>query len=154
MYHPRFKGTHYEAGLKFGTILKKQNVNFDELIVLNDFHENFGLKSQIILAEIFPEVYDEIRGIADGLNYCRERFASWLLCMACCLKGCTAFCFRHEGNIIYGRNNDLPPELKKLSQSAFYKLDGSFSFIGNTSSMVNLEEGINEKGLANEVYRG
>jgi predicted choloylglycine hydrolase len=150
MYHPRFKGKHYDIGLKFGGILKKQNVDFKQIIHLTEFQEDFGRKSQVILAEVFPEICDEIRGVTEGLNFPYEKFASWLLCMGCCLHdlGCTAFCYENKGDIIYGRNNDLPPELKKVSQSVFYQLERSYSFVGNTSGMINLEEGINEKGLA------
>ena len=150
MYHPRFKGSHYDIGLKFGKLLRKKNIDLDRLIDLNKFQKDFGKKSQIILSQIFPEVCDEIRGLTDGLNYPYEKFASWLLCMACCYdpKGCTAFCFIHNNNVFYGRNNDLPPFLKKESASVLYKLDSGYSFIGNTSSMINFEEGLNEYGLA------
>ncbi|HPJ66475.1 MAG TPA: C45 family autoproteolytic acyltransferase/hydrolase [Desulfobacteraceae bacterium] len=150
MYHPRLKGGHYEIGLHFGKMLKKQHVDFYKLIDLNRFQKDFGAKSQKILSEVFPEVCDEIRGITDGLNFSYEEFASWLLCMGCChdLHGCTTFCFTKNGNVIYGRNNDLPPFLKKASKSVLYKLDSGYSFIGNTSSMINFEEGLNEYGLA------
>jgi len=148
MYHPRFTGTHYEIGFKFGQILKKQYVDFDSIIKLKDYQIDFGVQSGKILSLVYPEVCREIKGITDGLQYSYEKFSAWLLCMACCLKGCTAFCFNNEGHIVFGRNNDLPPELKKLSQSMLYKPHHGYSFLGNTSSMVHLEEGINEKGLA------
>ena len=150
MYHPRFKGSHYDIGLKFGKILKKLNIDFNKIISLDDFQKDFGKKSQIILSKVFPEVCDEIRGMTDALNYPYETFASWLLCMGCCYdpKGCTAFCFIHNNNVFYGRNNDLPPFLKKVSKSILYKLKNGYSFIGNTSSMINFEEGLNEHGLA------
>jgi predicted choloylglycine hydrolase len=150
MYHPRFKGNHYDIGLKFGKILKKKKIDFDKLIDLNKFQKDFGKRSQIILSKFFPEVCDEIRGMTDGLNYSYEEFASWLLCMGCCYdpKGCTAFCFIHNNNVFYGRNNDLPPFLKKTSASILYELKNGHSFIGNTSSMINFEEGLNEYGLA------
>ena len=150
MYHPRFKGIHYDIGLKFGKILKKKNIDFDKLIDLNKFQKDFGKKSQIILSKVFPEVCDEIRGMTDGLNYSYEEFASWLLCMGCCydLHGCTTFCFIHNNLVFYGRNNDLPPFLKNGSKSVLYELKNGYSFIGNTSSMINFEEGLNEYGLA------
>jgi predicted choloylglycine hydrolase len=132
MYHPRFKGSHYDIGLKFGKILKKQNINFDRLISLDEFQQDFGKKSQTILSNVFPEVCDEIRGMTDGLNYSYEKFASWLLCMGCCYdpKGCTTFCFIHHNNVFYGRNNDLPPFLKKGSKSILSVV--SQRFLGDT----------------------
>jgi predicted choloylglycine hydrolase len=150
MYHPRFKGSHYDIGVKFGKILKKKNIDFDKLISLDDFQKDFGNKSQKILSNVFPEVSDEIRGVTDGLNYPYEKFATWLLCMGCCYepKGCTVFCFIHNNKILYGRNNDLPIFLKKTSTSIVYELKNGYSFIGNTSAMINFEEGLNEYGLA------
>ena len=150
MYHPRFKGCHYDIGLKLGRLLKKKNIDFDKLIDLNKFQKDFGYRSQIIFSKIFPEVCDEILGLTNGVNYPYEEFASWLLCMGCCYdpKGCTAFCFIYNDNVFYGRNNDLPPFLKRVSASALYDLKNGHSFIGNTSSMINFEEGLNEYGLA------
>lgn len=84
MYHPRFKGNHFDIGLKFGKILRKKNIDFDKIIRLDDFQTDFGKKSQTILSNVFPEVCDEIRGMTEGLNYPYEKFASWLLCMGCC----------------------------------------------------------------------
>ena len=149
MYHPRLKGSHYDIGLRFGKLLKRQNENFEEIIQLSAFQNDFGKKSQSILAEVFPEVCDEIRGLTDGLHFSYERFASWLLCMGCCLHdaGCTVFCFTHNNTVLYGRNNDLPPILKRVSKSALYVLDNGYSFLGNTSAMINFEEGVNENGL-------
>jgi hypothetical protein len=34
MYHPRFKGNHYDIGPKFGNILRKKNIDF--------IYSNFG----------------------------------------------------------------------------------------------------------------
>ena len=42
MYHPRFKGSHYDICLRFGKILKKQNIDFDKIISLDDFQKDFG----------------------------------------------------------------------------------------------------------------
>jgi len=149
MYHPRFSGSHYEIGLKFGRKLKKQSIDFKKIIRLSESQKDFGKRSQIILKEYFPEICEEIHGMTDGLKFHYQTFTSWLLCMACCYNpnGCTAFCFIKEGQLIYGRNNDLPPFLKKVSMSILYKLDKGFSFIGNTSSMIHFEEGINNNSL-------
>ncbi len=149
MYHPRFKGTHYEIGLKFGERLRKQNVDLDSLIKLDTFQLEHGRRSLAILEEISPAICAEMQGLAEGIRIPFERLAAWFLCMGCCYdpKGCTTLCFVHDGNVYFGRNNDLPPFLKKNSMSAFYRLDNGFSFIGNTSSMITMEEGFNEHGL-------
>ena len=80
-----------------------------------------------------------------------------MMCMGCCMimrenhnveaRGCTAFSFVHDNKIFYGRDNDLPPYLKNVSKSIYYKPKNKNKFILNTSSFVNGEEGINEHKL-------
>jgi predicted choloylglycine hydrolase len=149
MFHPRLRGSHVQIGYKMGSFLKKKAIDFDELIHLDAFQQNFGRKSEPILKEVFPEVCEEIYGLTEALGYSYEKLSSWLLCMGCCYdpKGCTTFCFMHDQKVYYGRNNDLPPFLKNNSQSVLYRLDNGTAFLGNTSSMIHLEEGINAHGL-------
>lgn len=155
MYHPRFKGNHYEMGQKMGNIFKKYNAQFP--INLDSFQTKFGKESGILLKQFFPEAADEIRGITDVIEIDNELFTSWMMCMGCCLdiddshcgevRGCTAFSFVHDGQIYHARNNDLPPFLKKTSKSIFYWPKNKNIFILHTSSIVNGEEGINQYGL-------
>ncbi|TFG03421.1 MAG: acyl-CoA--6-aminopenicillanic acid acyl-transferase [Promethearchaeota archaeon] len=155
MYHPRLKGTHYEMGLKMGNIFKKYNAQFP--IKLDPFQAEFGKKSGLLLKEYFPEVVDEIKGVTDVIEYDNETFTSWMMCMGCChtfndydnveRRGCTGFSFIHDGNVYYGRNNDLPPFLKPISKSIYYQPKNKLSFILNTSSFINGEEGINNAGM-------
>jgi predicted choloylglycine hydrolase len=155
MYHPRLKGTHYEMGRKMGIIFKRNNAQFP--IKLDSFQRTFGKESGILLKQYFPQVVEEIKGITDVIGYDNELFTSWMMCMGCChtlndsnnveRRGCTGFSFIHDGNVYYGRNNDLPPFLKSISKSIYYKPKNKLSFILNTSSFINGEEGINKAGM-------
>ncbi len=155
MYHPRFKGNHYDMGRKMGNIFKRSNAQFP--IKLDPFQTEFGRKSGLILKQYFPEVVAEIKGITDVIGYDNELFTSWMMCMGCChtinkgncveIRGCTAFSFEHNDKICYGRDNDLPPFLEQVSKSIYYRPENKLGFILNTSSFVNGEEGINESGL-------
>ena len=156
MYHPRFKGKHYDMGLKFGNILKNANIEFP--IQLDTFQSDFGKKSGILLKSYFPEGAEEIRGITDVIGVDNEMFTSWMMCMGCCMynledqsnievRGCTAFSFEHNGKVFYGRDNDLPPFLKKGIKSICYQPENGNNFLLNTSSFINGEEGINNHGL-------
>jgi predicted choloylglycine hydrolase len=155
MYHPRLKGTHYEMGQKMGHIFRKNKAEFP--IRLDLFQTKYGKESSILLKEYFPEAAEEIRGITDAIEYDNDLFTAWLMCMGCCLdidenssvevRGCTAFSFFNQGRVYYGRNNDLPPFLKKISKSIYYQPEGKPAFILNTSSFINGEEGINQSGL-------
>lgn len=157
MYHLRLKGSHYEMGVKRGKIFQKSNITFP--FHLDSFQLEYGRKSEGILREFFPEVCEEIQGVSDILGIDYTIFASWLLCMGCCMynlednipveiRGCTAFAFSRDGNIIYGRNNDLPPFLKKGSKSELYSPSKGNRFNITTSSFINGEEGMNEHGMA------
>jgi predicted choloylglycine hydrolase len=156
MYHPRLKGNHYSMGLKMGAMFHKGNVHFP--IHLDSFQKDFGIKSGKILQEFFPEAEKEIRGVTDSIGVNHELFTAWMMCMGCCLspeegdsmeaRGCTGFAFSHNGQIFYGRNNDLPPYMEKISKSIYYQPENQAKFLLNTSSFINGEEGINEHGLA------
>ena len=150
MYHPRFKGDHYKIGLKYGGLIKKNNIDLFGLTELDEFQLNYGIQSERILRKYFPEACDEIRGIADGLGVAYQRFSAWLMCISVCLEvqGCSMIAFRKDVQVVFGRNNDLPPIFRKLSSSALYAPSNGYSFLANSSAFVSAEEGINEKGLA------
>jgi len=155
MYHPRLKGNHYEMGKKMGNVFKNGKVVFP--IYLDSFQKKFGRESGNLLEQYFPEAVAEIKGITDVIGFDNQLFTSWMMCMGCCLeiddencvevRGCTAFSFVHNKKVYYGRDNDLPPFLKKISKSICYKPKNGNSFILNTSSFINGEEGINSCGL-------
>jgi len=155
MYHPRLKGSPYAMGQKMGNIFKTSGTHFP--IHLDPFQHEFGKKSGKILKQYFPEAAEEIRGITDVIGIDNELFTAWMMCMGCCLdpheddsvevRGCTAFSFVYNGQVIYGRNNDLPPFLGPISKSIYYQPAQKNHFILNTSSFINGEEGINEFGL-------
>lgn len=157
MYHLRLKGDHYQMGVKRGKIFQKGNIIFP--LQLDEFQLEYGRRSERVLKNFFPEVCEEIRGVSDTVSVDYITFASWLLCMGCCMynleenvpaeiRGCTAFAYSEDGNIIYGRNNDLPSYLRDGSKSEIYAPSNGNRFNITTSSFINGEEGLNEHGLA------
>jgi len=156
MNYLRLTGPHYEMGVTLGSVFKANGVKFS--LSLDDFQSTFGKKSQALLRGIFPEAVEEIKGLTDQVKIDTELFTSWMMCMGCCLynmdreslvetRGCTAFAFRNNGKCYYGRNNDLPPYLENGCKSIYYSPQGANSFLLDTSSFINGEEGINDKGL-------
>lgn len=157
MYHLRLKGGHYEMGVKRGKIFNRCRISFP--IQLDDFQLEHGRQSEAVLRNFFPEVCEEIRGVSDCLGVDYLHFVSWMLCMGCCMynlennipvevRGCTAFAYAKDGRMIYGRNNDLPPFLREGSKSEIYAPKKGNRFNITTSSFINGEEGLNERGLA------
>lgn len=143
-------------GVKRGNIFNKCGIIFP--LCLDDFQLEHGIKSEKILNHYFPEVCHEIKGVTDTIHVDYLKFISWMLAMGCCMynldenfpleiRGCTAFAVKYQKKIYYGRNNDLPPYLKKGSKSEIYRPYNGYAFQITTSSFINGEEGINEKGL-------
>ncbi|SFR98175.1 C45 family autoproteolytic acyltransferase/hydolase [Anaeromicropila populeti] len=150
MYHPRLKGNHYEMGKNYGQLLYKKGVTFDDILDISTEKMEFGMESLDICKEIYPEALDEVKGLSEGFNCSYEKFAAWLLSLYCFEDehGCTCFCFKDREQIIFARNSDMFPDLKKTSESVLYRPNQGNYYIGHSTAMVVMEDGINEKGLA------
>ncbi len=152
MYHSRFKGTHYEAGFHYGELLLKNGKSLYDVHLLNlsDEKKRFCEKCIGIYQKEYPEILEEIRGIADGQGMPFEDPAEFILGMYnfAIHPFCTCFVCQDKNKIIFGRNSDFLVSLEPGYESCFYQLDHGFSFIGNTTAMVQMEDGVNEYGLA------
>ena len=157
MYHLRLKGGHYEMGVKRGKVFGRSRITFP--LHLDNFQLEHGKQSEEILRKFFPEVCEEMKGVSDTIGADYLQFASWMLCMGCCMynlednvpvevRGCTAFAYSKDGKLMYGRNNDLPPYLRDGCKSEIYAPENGNRFHITTSSFINGEEGLNEHGLA------
>lgn len=152
MYHGRFKGSHYECGYHWGALLYKNNkiiVNQDTFII-NDKRKTFAKKCIPIYQKYYPEILNEIKGIADGQKTSYEDMFTFLLSMYCFEfnNRCTCLAISDENNIVFGRNSDFLVELEKLYMNCLYSLDNSYAFNANTTAFVEMEDGVNEYGLA------
>jgi len=150
VYHSRFKGTHYEAGLRYGDILYKHGADLSHAFSKDSKKIEFVKESIKIYEREYPEVLDEIRGVAEGMRIPFEDLSTFLLGMYCFIfnNRCTNTAVFDGDNIIFGRNSDFLVSLEKQYESTYYKLDNSNSFIGNTTTMIQMEDGVNEHGLA------
>lgn len=153
MYHKRFKGTHYGIGKNWGTMLKKHgaellaNVPFP----ITEERYTFGRKCVPFYEKYFPQILEEIYGIADGQGCPHESLIAVLFTMYCIMPStnCSCFAARSNAGVILGRNSDFLTVIEKLYMSTLYKFSSSsYSFNGNTTAFVEMEDGINEHGLA------
>ena len=53
---------------------------------------------------------------------------------------CTCIAFSDKDQIILGRNSDFLVELEKLYMDCLYNLDNCYSFNGNTTAFVEMED--------------
>lgn len=153
MYHMKFKGTHYEMGYQWGDRLYRHgrsvldNVPFP----ISQKRLVFARKCRPLYESWYPEVLEEIRGIADGQRVKEELFEAVLLSMYCIMpeNKCSCFAFRRGRQVILARNSDFLTELEKLYMNCIYRFKSdSYSFLGNTTAFVEMEDGVNEHGLA------
>lgn len=144
-------------GVKRGKVFGRSRITFP--LHLDNFQLEHGKQSEEILRKFFPEVCEEMKGVSDTIGADYLQFASWMLCMGCCMynlednvpvevRGCTAFAYSKDGKLMYGRNNDLPPYLRDGCKSEIYAPENGNRFHITTSSFINGEEGLNEHGLA------
>ena len=152
MYHPRFKSTHYEAGFKWGKMLLKfgKKLDFCPTFKLSEEKYEFAYQCVEEYTKYFPVILDEIKGIADGNEVPVETLHTILFCMYCfeLNNKCTCFAFSTDNEIIFARNSDFLVSLEKMYMNCIYNLEGSYSFNANTTACVQMEDGVNEHGLA------
>ncbi len=153
MYHARFQGKHYEIGFRWGSLLAKHgNLILDHIpFPITEERFRFAQQCKPVYQEYFPQALEEIQGIADGQRCPADRLQAVLFSMyamppVCC---CSCFAVSNQSRILFGRNSDFLTALAATNQNVIYRFSsGSFSFTGNTTAFVQMEDGVNEKGLA------
>ena len=152
MYHVRFTGTHYEAGYKWGRLLLKNGKKLDRCPTFALTEEKYVFAGECVkeYQRYFPEILEEIRGIADGNEVPVKILHALLFCMYCFEPDhkCTCFAFSTEDEIVFARNSDFLVSLEKLYMNCLYRLEGGYGFNGNTTAFVEMEDGVNQHGLA------
>lgn len=152
MYHGRFCGTHYDAGLKWGRMLLKNGKKLDHCptFTLEQKHYDFAKACVLEYQKYFPEILDEIHGIAHGNEVPAETLEALLFSMYCFEfdNKCTCFAFSTGEEVVFARNSDFLVSLEKLYMNCIYNLKGSYRFNGNTTAFVQMEDGVNQHGLA------
>ena len=151
MYHGRFTKSHYETGYHWGTLLYKNGKNIGQNLAaqMTEERKKFAETCLPVYEEYYPEILEEIKGLADGQKSGYEIFYTFLLSMYCFEANphCTCFAFRDADHLIFGRNSDFLVALEKLYMNCLYRLTDSYAFNGNTTAFIEMEDGINEYGL-------
>lgn len=150
MYHPRLQGTHFDMGYKYGSLMYKKGVRFESVISLSEEQFEFGVESLAACKACYPEITEEIRGMAEGARYPFEAFAAFLFNMGVVgdAYGCACFCFQRGNDIVFARNHDMFFDYKKTTESCLYRPSGGYTFLGQGDALIGKEDGVNERGLA------
>lgn len=153
MYHAHFRGTHYEAGFQWGSLLlrHKNNILTHIPFPITPERTAFALSCIPVYQTDYPEILEEIQGLADGQQCDVRLLQTVIFSMYSMPPSCSCSCFAASdgGKVLLGRNSDFLTELEKLNLNVIYRLTGgAFAFTGNTTSFIQMEDGVNEYGLA------
>lgn len=153
MYHNRFKGNHYDIGFRWGTRLREHGSRLLESIgfPITEERLRFSADCVPIYQHYFPEILEEIQGVADGQACAVEPLRAFLFSMYAMPPACHCSCFAvaNGEQILFGRNSDFLVSLENTNTNAIYRFAGeSCDFTGNSTAFIEMEDGVNAHGLA------
>ncbi|MCL5430357.1 MAG: C45 family peptidase [Candidatus Marsarchaeota archaeon] len=145
-----FKGTPFERGRIIGRIYRSNGVVFT---ITNQNTSVF--KDQLKAYEKhYPQILEEIRGVADGGGYNERHIMQKLLTYQCLAyeqsfkspKSCTIFSIKNKHGVFVGRNYDWIPKTTEVFQ--FYRIQGpNINDVLIGTDMDLTERGTNPKNL-------
>ncbi len=159
-----FKGNAHEVGLQQGKIYKENGMGFYRIKI----DPNLFKKQLKIYQTYYPDLLDELKGIAEGGNFNEEKLIynfitgeiSYYTNLFRLDKACTIFGYKSDKNLFVGRNYDWIPETEKTFQVYKVISPNKNSFIAITDmGSTNLtttnskylfyyaDDAINDKGL-------
>ena len=153
MYHLRAKGSHYEIGHKWGSTLVKYNKSILNGVPFEITKEHYLFSKECLpyYEQFFPEIIEEIKGIADGQKCNFMDLIAVLFSMYCLVPSthCSCLAIKTATTTIFGRNSDFLTAIEKLYMNAIYQFtNSSYAFNANTTAFVEMEDGVNAYGLA------
>lgn len=147
MYHTRVKGTYYEMGYNYGSILYKHGFR-----VSGQSSEKleFGDKSEMEVKRVFPEIIEEIRGFADACHASYRDFSAFMMSIGAFKAEpmCSAFAVSSGADTVFGRNYDFYYSFKKFTESCLACPENGYWSLGHSDVFIGREDGVNEEGLA------
>ncbi|MBD1373539.1 choloylglycine hydrolase [Hazenella sp. IB182357] len=146
MYHPRLKGSYYEAGKHYATLLYQKGIRFPQITTEQ---LTYGMQCLPILKKFDPNVIQEIKGFAEGFQTNVENVSAFLLSLGVFeMTGqCSIFAAYNGEEVIVGRNYDMRYEFRKTTEAAFVDIDRRYPYIGHSDCFIGKVDGINTHGL-------
>ncbi|MCD4836846.1 C45 family autoproteolytic acyltransferase/hydrolase [Phocea massiliensis] len=152
MLHFEWTGSHYEAGLRYGTARRQMGMTLGrpEILQLTSEKLAFGRASMEICRREYPEFLEELEGIAQGQEIPLEELCAFFFGMYNFIGGhfCTSFAFRGPDGVVFGRNSDFAVALEPTNENSYYHLTDGNAFVGNSTAPSQMEDGVNCHGLA------
>lgn len=155
MNHLQVSGEHWDIGFQWGSLLAQRGILIWEHIPfpLTPERKAFAQRCRPIYQAYFPQVLEEIQGISQGQG-CEPALLETLLFSLYALppgSHCSCFAVASGRGILLGRNSDFLAARAEDCTNVIYRFpqgNGSLSFLGNTTSFIQMEDGVNQAGLA------
>ncbi|NHJ86326.1 MAG: hypothetical protein FK734_12755 [Asgard group archaeon] len=150
MFELTLEGSYYDIGYFLGKHFDsyRSSYYFDKL---TKDQIDFALDCELVVRKFFPEILDEIQGIADGgdLEYTSLIVSELSIGLN---SGCTVFTvpgkYTKNGKILFARSMDWFNEALPYSYIMHTKPSMKYSSLGFTESLIGRFSGINKSGLA------
>jgi predicted choloylglycine hydrolase len=147
MFHPIVKGSYYEMGYRYGTILYKHGFRVAEQ---TSEKLKFGRESEKEIKRIFPEILQETQGFAEACHASYDQLSALLMSIGAFKVEpmCSVFAVANDSDVLFGRNYDFFYSFKKYSESYLTRPKDGYISLGHSDIFIGREDGVNEKGLA------
>lgn len=153
MEHSKLNGSHREIGLRWGAELGERGHRLLDHVPypLGEGQLAFGRACRPLYERYFPALLEEVDGLARGQGCDREKLEGLLFSMYALMpqSHCSCFAVANPKGVFLARNSDFWLALEKDNRNVHYRFtDGGYAFQGNTTAFVEMEDGVNERGLA------
>ena len=153
MIHLQLQGNHDQTGEQWGSLLRESGVKILDHIPFPIAGERMEYAEAClpVYRQYYPALLEELQGLAAGQDCDVQLLQAALFSMYAIPPACHCSCFAMaEGDeILFGRNSDFLPALEEHNTNVIvHRTDGTCSFTGNTTSFLQMEDGVNQKGLA------
>lgn len=152
MNHAELCGSHRELGFQYGSRLAERGKFILKQVPfpLTEERRNFAAACVPVYRRFFPEILEELEGLAAGQRCPAEDLAAVLFSMyalppSCC---CSCFAVSRDGAVLFGRNSDFLTALEEQNLNVICRPAGAVAFTGNTTAFLEMEDGVNQHGLA------
>lgn len=153
MIHLQVQGNHSQTGQQWGSLLREAGVKILNHIPFPITRERVEYAEAClpIYRQYDPALLEELEGLAAGQDCEVQLLQAVLFSMYAIPPACHCSCFAvAEGDeILFSRNSDFLPALEDHNTNIVVgRTGGGYSFTGNTTSFLQMEDGVNQKGLA------
>ena len=158
MLHTQLHGTHWQIGFQLGAGLARDGHFILDAVPfpITPARLEFARTCLPLCRRWFPAALEELRGLAQGQGCAPDELAGVLFSMYAMPPGpcCSCFALRRGRGALFGRNSDFLTELEEHNANCLYRFsDGGYSFVGNTTSFLQMEDGVNQFGMFPSPWR-